>query len=68
MLLAGIPDPTSPGTPAVFSIAIGFAATSYGLWRRLPRDEVQWMAFLAAYAGAGLGLITYIVALLVQLY
>lgn len=68
MLFAGLPNPASPGTPAVFSIMVGFVGTTHALARRMPRDDVQWRAFLAAYAGAGVGLLIYFVAIAIKLY
>jgi hypothetical protein len=46
----------------------GFAGTSYGLWRGMPREEVQWFGFFSAYLGVGFGLAIYIVLLLTELY
>lgn len=68
MLFAGLPNPASPGTPAVFSIIAGFVGTTHALVRRMPRDEVQWRAFLTAYAGAGVGLLIYVTAIVVEVY
>jgi hypothetical protein len=67
VLFANLPDPSSPGFPAVISVLIGFAGSSYGFWRRLPRDEIQWAGFLGAYFGVGFGLVAYLVILLWQL-
>ena len=68
MLFAALPDPGSPGFPALLSIMAGFAGTSYGLWRGMPREEVQWFGFFSAYLGVGFGLAIYIVLLLTELY
>lgn len=67
MLFASLPDPSSPGFPAMFSIVIGFAGTTYGFWRRLPRGEIQWVGFYGAYIGAGLGILIYSAVLISEL-
>ena len=46
----------------------GFAGTSYALWRRMPREKIQWAGFFGAYAGVGLGLAVYLLVLLGELY
>lgn len=46
----------------------GFAGTSYGLWRGMPREEIQWAGFFGAYLGVGFGLFIYLVALFGELY
>jgi hypothetical protein len=66
VLFASLPDPSSPGFPAVTSILLGFFGTSYGFWRKQPREEIQW-SFLGAYLGAGFGLSVYLVLLLGEL-
>jgi hypothetical protein len=68
VFFASLPNPASPGTPAVFSIMVGFIGTTHALARRMPRDEVQWRAFLTTYAGAGVGLLIYLVAIAIELY
>jgi hypothetical protein len=68
VFLAGLPNPASPDTSAVFSITIGFVGTTHALARRMPRDEVQWHAFIATYAGASLGLLIYLTAIAIELY
>jgi hypothetical protein len=65
---ASLPDLASPGFPAAMSVAAGFIGTTHAFARRMPRDEVRWQAFLMAYAGAGVGLLAYVIALLLQLY
>jgi hypothetical protein len=64
---ASLPDPSSPGFPAVISVLVGFAGTSYGFWHGLPRDEIQWAGFFGAYLGVALGLATYLAILVWQL-
>jgi hypothetical protein len=64
---ASLPDPASPDFPAVVSILMGFAGTSYGFWRQMPRAEVQWAAFFGAYLGVAAGLVLYMTALLSEL-
>lgn len=49
------------------SILMGFAGTSYGFWRQMPRAEVQWAAFFGAYLGVAAGLVLYMTALLSEL-
>jgi len=64
VLFADLPDPSSPGFPALVSVLFGFAGTSYAFHLGLPRDDVQWVGFLAAYLGVGFGLTVYLVRLM----
>jgi hypothetical protein len=64
---ASLPDPSSPGFPAIASFLMGFVGTSYGFWRGMPRDEVQWAGFFGAYLGVALGLLIYMATLVSEL-
>lgn len=68
MLLASLPDPASPTTPAFLSIVCGFLGTSVALARRAVRDDVRWVGFFAAYLGAGFGLLVYCAILIGELF
>lgn len=67
MPFASLPDPSSPDFPAIASILMGFAGTSYGFWRRVPRDDIQWAGFCGAYIGVAAGLLLYMMVLLSEL-
>jgi hypothetical protein len=67
VLFASLPDPSSPGFPAATSILLGFFGTSYGFWRKQPREEIQWAGFFGAYLGAGFGLSIYLLLLIGEL-
>ncbi len=67
MFFASLPDPSSPGFPAALSIMTGFAGASYGFWRQMSRDEIQWAGFFGAYIGVAVGLLFYMAALLSEL-
>lgn len=67
MLFASLPNPSSPAFPALISALIGFTGTSYGFWKQMPRDEIQWAGFFCAYVGLAVGLVFYIATLLGEL-
>lgn len=67
MLVASVPDPSSPGFPAFASILFGFVGTTCALYLGLSRETVRWIGFLSAYFGIGAGLAIYLANLIWKL-
>jgi len=62
------PDFGSPSSPAFVSLAVCFVLTFAAFWRREGREEIRWAAFVGAFIGAGIGLLTYAFGLVTGLY
>jgi hypothetical protein len=49
-------------------MVFSFLAIAHAFWRREPRDDVQWKAFVGTFAGVGTGLLVWIFGLISGLY
>jgi hypothetical protein len=68
VLVASLPDPSSPDFPALVAMVFGFVATADAFWRNAPREDVQWSGFKGVFFGAGVGLFAYGLILVNGLY
>jgi len=49
-------------------MAFSFFGAAYALWRREPKDSVQWKAFLGTFTGIGFGFLVWGFGLVSGLY